>query len=256
MTKSLLFTGILALTGASVSYGTSLLIYADDGENALHVATIIDNSTVLQDSIVRYDGALNTPDLFFLQNYESVLVWTNDDFDDATAMGDVLADYVDAGGGVVVASFGNTTGGLDGRFLSGGYHPVTPGAAASTSGLTLGTVNEPFHPVMLAVYSFGGGTGGFRSTGGAASGMSVIAEWSNGDPFIVERPKDGETGGIVLGLNFYPVSSDQDPTGWDSGTDGAQLLGNALKFAGQIPEPSTALFLTMALAMGFGRRRR
>jgi hypothetical protein len=256
MTKSLLFSGILALTGATVSHGASLLIYADGAANALHVATIIDNSTVLQDPIVRFDGALNTPDLFFLQNYESVLVWTNNDFDDATAMGNVLADYVDAGGGVVVATFGNTTGGLDGRFLSGGYHPVTPAAPASTSGLSMGTVNDPFHPVMLAVFSFGGGTGGFRSSGGAATGTSVIAEWSNGDPFIVERPQDSVDSGIVLGLNLYPVSSDQDPMGWDSGTDGAQLLGNALKFAGQIPEPSPALFLTMAVAIGFGRRHR
>lgn len=40
-----------------------------------------------------------TPSLATLQNYGAVLVWSNVNFASASALGDVLADYVDAGGG-------------------------------------------------------------------------------------------------------------------------------------------------------------
>ncbi len=49
-----------------------------------------------------FDG---TPTLAQLQAYDAVFVWSALSFDDPTALGNVLADYVDGGGTVVQAMF-------------------------------------------------------------------------------------------------------------------------------------------------------
>jgi hypothetical protein len=58
----------------------------------------------------------------------------------------------------------------------------------------------------------------------------LIAEWSNGVPLIVELPKGK---GTVVGLNFFPPSCDTgDPRFWNSNSDGAISMANALAYAG------------------------
>ena len=56
---------------------------------------------------VRHDGIRldPTPTLATLQQYSAVLVYSNCAFNNSAALGDVLADYVDGGGHVVVATF-------------------------------------------------------------------------------------------------------------------------------------------------------
>ena len=85
-----------------------------------------------------------------------------------------------------------------------------------------------------------------------------VADWSNGSLLVARRV----IGGVNrVDLNFWPVSSDSFSGAWKSTTNGAQLMGNALKFtAGQgaaAPEPGTlALALTGALPlMGIAVRR-
>ena len=55
------------------------------------------------------DAVGQTPTLADLLPYDGVLTWSNASFQDSIALGDVMADYVDAGGAVVVAVFGTTT---------------------------------------------------------------------------------------------------------------------------------------------------
>ena len=52
--------------------------------------------------------------------------WVNLAYADNVAMGDVLADYVDQGGNVVLGVFCTYTAGyyLDGRIMQPGYSPV------------------------------------------------------------------------------------------------------------------------------------
>lgn len=256
MIKSFYICFLVLGMGLSVGQGTSLLVYSGSADEANHVKTLIDSVGALPGDVDLHDAGFGTPHLNTLQGYESVMVWLDDPFLDGNALGDNLADYVDGGGGVVVMSFANAQGELGGRFLSDGYHPIIPSAPAAPESLTLGTVKDVSHPIMLAVLAFSGGTASYHVSGPAAAGTTTIAEWSDGTPLIVERPQDsGGTGGIIIGLNMYPVSSAAKNGGWDASTDGAQLMANTLKYAGQVPEPSSAVFLLTGCLLVARRRR-
>jgi hypothetical protein len=73
-----------------------------------------------------FDARASVPTLDFLLNYSCVIVWANFAFLDNVAYGDVLADYVDAGGNVVLGSFCTYTSGnfLSGRIMTAAYNPV------------------------------------------------------------------------------------------------------------------------------------
>jgi hypothetical protein len=74
-----------------------------------------------------YDARAGVPTLDFLTgNYDCVIVWANFAFFDNVAYGNVLADFVDAGGNVVLGSFCTYTSGnfLSGRIMTAGYSPV------------------------------------------------------------------------------------------------------------------------------------
>src|SRR5690606_9448658 len=105
------------------------------------------------------DVVTTTPSLATLQNYDAVLTWSNTTYFNSTAIGDVFADYVDAGGGVVVATFAHGGGSaIGGRWATGGYEVITNVSAGQTTGAaTLGAVLEPGHPVMQGVSNFDGG---------------------------------------------------------------------------------------------------
>jgi hypothetical protein len=74
-----------------------------------------------------YDARAGVPSLGFLtDNYDCVIVWANFAFFDNVAYGNVLADFVDAGGSVVLGSFCTYTSGnfLSGRIMTAAYCPV------------------------------------------------------------------------------------------------------------------------------------
>lgn len=106
--------------------------------------------------------------------YCAVLVYSYNSsaFLDGTLMGNLLADYVDNGGGVVVTVFTNCNnlrnGFVKGRFLEENYHPILPARQHDTNGkrpLTLGRVLEPFHPIMAQVKNMDGGKSSFFCPG-------------------------------------------------------------------------------------------
>jgi len=74
-----------------------------------------------------WDAVTSTPTLADLQEYGCVFTWADSSYADQVAMGDVLADYVDAGGVVVLGAFVTFTQGnfLAGRIMTAGYAPVT-----------------------------------------------------------------------------------------------------------------------------------
>src|SRR4051812_25900529 len=67
------------------------------------------------------DAGSTTPTLAQLLGYKSVLVWSDSVFSDSTTFGNNLADYVDGGGGVVIAVFANCFSYMGGRFASSDY---------------------------------------------------------------------------------------------------------------------------------------
>ena len=96
-------------------------------------------------SVDWYDARSATPLLGDLTPYDVVICFSDYYWGDPNAMGDVLADYVDAGGKIIMATFcwypGDTI--VGGRFLADGYAPLNSqdyDNHFSTS--TLGTYDE------------------------------------------------------------------------------------------------------------------
>ena len=98
------------------------------------------NSTGLFTRVDIHKVNTYTPTLEELQQYSAVFVYSNFNFYNNIAMGDVLANYADAGGGVVVATFalgGIDTSVISGRITSEGYLPFTTGPNISETLCTL-----------------------------------------------------------------------------------------------------------------------
>lgn len=177
------------------------------------------------------NARFTTPTLAQLRAYDAVLTWGIYGYQDQVAMGNVLADYIDASHRVVNAVFSCKEApyqyGLQGRFITGGYATFPSGTDAQRPQLTLlpVLVNDP---LLNAVKSFDGGPYSVRCPGTSISkNATLVATWSNGDRLVVEKP--GVKGvGSVVGLNFYPLSTDSFSLGWNATTDGTLLLANAL----------------------------
>lgn len=165
-----------------------------------------------------------TPTLAQLQAYRSVLVYSDNTFDDSTALGNVLADYVDGGGRVVVATFAMNADGLGiaGRFESEGYLPVSLGSQTGIGNGNLVAVDAG-NPILEGVTSFNGGSSGYAASVTLNAGAQLVATWDDAaaTPLIAVK-------GNVTALNFYPPSSDARADFWAANTDGGQLMANAL----------------------------
>ena len=187
------------------------------------------------------DG-VGTPSLATLMQYDAVIVWSNVSFVDSVEMGDVLADYVDAGGGVVVALFANTTTttnrNLAGRWQepAGGYIAIPQGGGFTIeTTASLGEILVPGHPILEGVETFVndvgigslGPFGAWRPTETAVTaGSEVIARYDDGKTLIVVAPNPR-----VVELGFHPVSSAVNDGYWNEATDGGLIMANALLFA-------------------------
>lgn len=167
-----------------------------------------------------------TPTLGALLQYDALLCWTNTTPASNVTWGDVLADYVDAGGGVVVAVFANSslTAGrnIGGRWQTGYEVILDQSGTTGGAGATLGIVHLPGHPVMAGVTTFTGGTTGSRPTGTALEiGAVLVAEWSDGKVLVAQGANPNR-----IDLGFYPPPATCSQSGWASGGD--LLMANAL----------------------------
>ena len=186
-----------------------------------------------------FDARIGTPTAAQLAAYHAVLAFSGEgaDFHDPAALGDGLAAFHDAGGGVVVAAFAN--GGLGpGTRLLGAYGNASNGyalldyALGTSANLSdsdaLGDVLEPGSPLMAGVASLSA-VQAYRSTAPVVGGRGVVvARWrgGGGEPLVVRGARGSRT---LVELNFYPPS-DQARSGFWTG-DGTALLRNALKYS-------------------------
>ena len=176
----------------------------------------------------RAQGGSDAPTLNQLKEYDAVLVSNGEAWKNRDALGNVLADYTDWGGGVVVTTYANAgvpLSDLGGRF-TGDYRiiefgPSTFGAA------TLGAIVYSEHPIVAGVASFNGGTNSPRPLGTSlAPGGLVIANWSDGKILAAASTRRHNR----ADLGMYPPSSDARSDLWVAGTDGARLIANALLY--------------------------
>jgi hypothetical protein len=190
--------------------------------------------TGLFSSVTAVDVRSVTPTLQDLLAFRSVLVFSNYCFANSTEMGNVLADYVDQGGGVVVAAVWAITepsgscDGIAGRFSTENYFAIPQGSYATSGSSSLGTVYMPSHPIMQGIQSFNGGSAALRPySSDLVPGATRIADWADGRPLVAERTINGHR---RIDLGLFPPSSSVYSGGWLSSTDGGRLMANALLY--------------------------
>jgi len=106
------------------------------------------------DSVDMVDCTSQTPTVATMQNYGCVYTWSNYQYQNATQMGNNLADYVDAGGTVVINDFSWTAGwGLQGRLMTDeNYAPMTHNGSGAYTYTNLGSKDDA-HVFMDGVSS-------------------------------------------------------------------------------------------------------
>ena len=180
-----------------------------------------------------------TPSVSSMMQYDAVLVYSDGvGFQNPTQMGNNLADYVDAGGGVVIGvfSFHSSSGPItvQGRLRTGNYVPFNFSGQSGGS-MTL-VADLPSHPILDGVSYLHNGSSGYHHTVSTVSGATQVAHWSNSRPMVSEWVPHG--GGGVVGINMFPPSSGARSDFWNQSGDGGILMANALSFVagGGAPE--------------------
>jgi extracellular elastinolytic metalloproteinase len=175
-----------------------------------------------------------TPTLSEMQAFDAAIVFSSTSYQNPATLGNVMADYVDGGGGVVCMMFESAVGStqtstfhMQGRWIAENYYALPRGAGTSSgSQQVLGTVFEPSHPILNNVTSFSGGSSSYRpATSVISAGSVLVADWSDGTPLVITKFINGSR---RADLGFYPPSSDAAGNFWDASTDGAMLMANAL----------------------------
>lgn len=203
-----------------------LILYAADPAYAADVAAKLD-ATGLFGSVGSLDvstGPLTAGNI--TPNADVVLVMKDSGFYDPSDFGDVLADVVDQGVGVVLTVFCYEPGRITGRFASDDYFTMTDGD--DSGGGPLGfTADVPGHPLFTGVAVFGGGTTSFRTTGTPYPSSTKIASWltAGSPPLLVERTLPN--GRLRVDVGFYPPTSDVSP-GFVAPSDSVRMVANAL----------------------------
>ena len=186
-------------------------------------------------SAQRIPGDLGTMTLAQLLPYDVIVTSNNNQWSAGGGnpnIGNILADYVDAGGKIAMSQFvwDNEGWELTGRLMSQGYTPF--GYATGAGGAaTLGTFDNG-HPIMQGVSSLAvSGTYGHMIVPTTA-GAQWVASWSTGRPLIYTQ------GNAVVGFNFLYEWAD---AGYPWTGDGARILENSINWlVSQMSEPMPA----------------
>jgi len=218
-------TALMAISGAAIRKSKGLesgsikvaLLGADDSSNIGDVQTYLLPFSDL--ALVDVVNVLSsTPSVSTLLNYDSVLVWSNSPFNDAVALGDVLADYVDLGGGVVLATFVwyGPSYDLEGRIMTD-YSPFQQAGGSLYTTADLDWYNST-HPIMNGVSAI---SEYYRDNVVLTTNAELVANWSDGYPFVAVK-------GSVVGITLFPP-----PLQWTG--DVPTLIHNALVWT--VPQP-------------------
>lgn len=228
----------------------------EDSRSASVASVLIAGATGISDWILDVEAKLDatgivaadtfltnagTPTLAELQSYDAVLVFTDAGAADPVAFGDNLGQYIDGGGAVVDATFTPNVA-ITGGFTA--YELYSMSGQSNGANLGIGTINDPSHPTLVGVTSFDGGTASFHNTGGTvAAGATVIAEYTTAAPFIIVQENVGPANAKRAFLNFYPPSIDARDDFWDSASDGALVMANALRWTAGITDGPQVLIV-------------
>ncbi len=184
-------------------------------------------ATGLFDDVTHRSGTLGVPTLDELIPYDSILYYTNMSQPDPVGFGDVLADYVDAGGHLVMAtySFGGTTTSVQGRIITTGYTPLT--TSTTSNGIVSGDVlpvdpnDSVFEGVDLGTITFSVNSSYPRPD--LDVGATLLATDAAGRKMIARNAS-----GNVIAVNVFPRPIEMN-------VEGDRLFANALQVATSEP---------------------
>ncbi len=181
------------------------IAHADGDVLVLHASSAPPTSelsaTGLFDSVDGLSVQSSTPALGDLTSYDAVLVYTNSGPGDPSGLGDVLADYVDAGGHLVICTYGfSTPWEITGRIVTPGYSPlINLGTNGSVSGDIVAVV--PSDPIFTSIDL--GSLTYFHNTNFAHPGLDIGATLLANDGagiLMIARNSSGN----VYGANLFP----------------------------------------------------
>jgi hypothetical protein len=163
-----------------------------------------------------------------LMQHDVVITWTNQrpPGDQAQLLGDALADYVDAGGGVIEMVYGNTEGDLliAGRWREGDYACVTAATEGADLAGDLGPAVDGDHVLSGSASSFGS-PGPRTGNSQLREGAHEVTRYRDGQILLAVRDQGP---GAVAWLGFYPGDPD------DLSGDWASLMGDTIYWTAQI----------------------
>jgi hypothetical protein len=210
-----------------------------------------DDTQVVADMFVNTPGVTaqtffyvnRTPGLATLRQYDVVLLFTNGIFDETTALGNELNQYVGVGGNLVIGSFyyqGRSDSGFGvpgwGSLQTldpfvGDVDPFTGHAGATYAANSLATNSIVPHALTLGITSI-------TSVAGYSAGVlakpttTVVASWTDGAPLIGYRVLGA--GQRIVGVSLFPSAS--VPT--EVAGDVQVLWENAVTWAGVAGGPN------------------
>lgn len=188
--QALSVTEIGAQIAADIVKSTApnVLLYGSDPSHVGDdVFSTISNAGLFSEIVVQVKcGGFPIPSLADLQEYSAVMVWSDCGFKPGSALGDVLADYVDGGGRLVVSTFAlagppNQYLSPRGRLITDEYLPVTgAGTPRANSGSLVADLPE--HPLLEGVNTFNAAH--INRPLQVASGATLVAHWPGDVPLV------------------------------------------------------------------------
>jgi hypothetical protein len=159
-----------------------------------------------------------------LLDQDVIVVYSDQAFVDPSGLGDMLADFVDQGGAVIVAmnALVQGTEGLGGRFMNEDYSPLKSASTTSAGVASALGVYSATHPLMNGVSSANALAHlDVFTTGGD---VEVVAAWDSGEEFVaVRRQEPAPVAGRVVAVNA-PLEDGQ----WGGDVD--EVVTNAIQW--------------------------
>ena len=184
-----------------------------------------------------------------LSAYDSVLVYSNSTPYDSSGLGNLLKQYVDAGGIVVLSTYGlSSSWAVTGGIQDAGYSPFdVNGSTDVTGSLSLVVPSDPiFNGVNLGAVSFFHNSNYANPT--LDSGATLLATDGNGVAMIAVNSNRN-----VYGFNIFPGS------GFGTSQETYKVFANALSSSAirSVPEPATWAMMLLGFAgIGLTMRRK
>ena len=206
-----------------IQLGRRIALVNSDGGSRLSVKDeLVATGFFEADDITLINAGASTPPLAQLLEFDALLVWSNFPFANPDAIGNVLADYVDQGGGVVLATYVySRPWRIGGRIISGGLSPFqVPVSRFTTSGTLDLAGSDSNHPILAGVNSASYFVNGNYTNPPLTPGATLVARDTGGNRLIAVKPDES-----VVGISIYPGFLRSSGTG-----DVTLIFANALNF--------------------------